>query len=555
MPKVSIIIPVYNTEQYLTEMLESVRNQTFKDFEAIIVNDGSTDNSQEIVETFCAADNRFSFVLQKNGGLSSARNTGLGRAVGDYVTFYDSDDSVPIYALEAMVNVADENDSDLVVGTRSDVVFSTKKINRPSMRFAERNEISKFDSDFVNSFSVCNKLFRRAIIEDNSLRFVKGSRIEDGLFVFSFLTKCETINGCKEEVYEYKKRTLFDAESSLSQSGRKETIESIHRDFNYLKENYISYIDSFDLVDKEQIKHAFEQKLIIREINLHLLNQFYRRIWTLDSEAVDLAIQLFNELAEQLDDEMRDTLRDAHLDIDLDNALRGKREIVEKPEIAIVITNAVSNKNLGKVLGSIYAQLSPCFTIYASDKKKAIVDKEYKEKENFSFLRASTPRRMLTKAMEQTNADCFIVINEDIVLDKSTLVVLVKFLKRHRKYDIATAPVFALNTEIMKSEEVRCICQLYEKALSQSEIKRNNLEWFDCLFGNKVIRRKALEKPATRKAFIKMDCNYLNRKLKLKRKTTTEVFVLAEEKEIIGLCKNRKAVRWYRRKAGGNGAK
>ena len=91
-PKLSIIVPVYNVEQYLDKCIKSILNQTFKDFELILVDDGSIDNSGEICDEYAKKDSRVKVIHKKNGGLAAARNTGLIIARGDYVGFVDSDD-------------------------------------------------------------------------------------------------------------------------------------------------------------------------------------------------------------------------------------------------------------------------------------------------------------------------------------------------------------------------------------------------------------------------------------------------------------------------------
>ena len=547
MPKVSIIIPVYNTEKYIGELLESVKNQTFTDFEAIVVNDGSTDGSQAIIEDYCAKDDRFTLFMQENRGVSAARNAGLDKARGAYVTFYDSDDTVPPHALESMYQTAEEHNSDLVVGGRSDVFFSIRKANKRAMRFAENEVINKFDSNFVYSFGLWNKLFRRTIITENNIRFGEGDYVEDGLFVFAFLEACETINGCNSDVYEYKKRVAFDGNPSLSQGGKKHILELIIRDFDIIHDRYINLVDESETAEKENLKHAFEQDLMYREINVQLLNQFYRRLWTIDSSAVDLAVEKFNELVTKLDPEAYETLKDAHLDINIDRPLKSREEIAENPTTAVIVTGGVSDANIDRVIASIYNQLSPTFAVYVSAGKEQAISEGYRDIENFHFIDAGDPQEMLDKVMSCSGAEFIIIINEDIILNGSSLLVLVKFLIRHGEFDMVMAPVHKIDMEHMTSQEIGCIGQLYDKSLSKKEKQKYQLEWFDCLYGNKVIRRKALENPETLKAYKEMDCDYLISKLKTKRKTTTEVFVCAEECDIISLCKSRKAVKWYKK--------
>ncbi len=113
MPKVSIIIPVYNVEKYLQRCLDSVVNQTLKDIEIICVNDGSTDNSAIILEEFSKKDERIKIVNQKNGGLSRARNTGLEHSNGDYIGFLDSDDWIDLDYYEKLHDAAERNNCDI----------------------------------------------------------------------------------------------------------------------------------------------------------------------------------------------------------------------------------------------------------------------------------------------------------------------------------------------------------------------------------------------------------------------------------------------------------
>ncbi|UKK68366.1 glycosyltransferase [Prevotella communis] len=113
MPKVSVILPVYNVEPYLDEALYSLENQTLKDIEIIAVNDGSTDNSLSILDKHALTDKRISIYSQKNKGLSGARNTGLNLCQGEYVYFMDSDDIIDKTALEECYNYAKKNDADV----------------------------------------------------------------------------------------------------------------------------------------------------------------------------------------------------------------------------------------------------------------------------------------------------------------------------------------------------------------------------------------------------------------------------------------------------------
>ena len=109
MPRLSIIVPIYNVEKYLPRCIESILNQTFKDFELILVNDGSTDSSYEILKEYENKYDNFRVINQKNGGLSAAKNAGIKIAKGEYIAFLDSDDYLDKNFLETLYNMAVNN--------------------------------------------------------------------------------------------------------------------------------------------------------------------------------------------------------------------------------------------------------------------------------------------------------------------------------------------------------------------------------------------------------------------------------------------------------------
>ena len=114
MAQITVILPVYNVEKYLKQCLDSIVNQTFKDFECLCVNDGSTDNSLSILQEYAQKDKRFKIITQKNGGTSVARNTGIKHTNTKYLTFIDSDDWITENYLEILYNKIEETNADIV---------------------------------------------------------------------------------------------------------------------------------------------------------------------------------------------------------------------------------------------------------------------------------------------------------------------------------------------------------------------------------------------------------------------------------------------------------
>ena len=177
---ISVIVPVYNVEEYLEECLDSIRKQTYTDIEVILVNDESTDGSKEICERYCEKDSRFKLINQENQGLSEARNVGVRASMGEYIFFVDSDDVIKVNILETlMLFMIDDVD---IVGCN----YSSKKEDlglqtNPNIVFKGNSFDAIFNCLHYGSaavkFTAWSKLYRRNIVE--AVQFPKGLIYED----------------------------------------------------------------------------------------------------------------------------------------------------------------------------------------------------------------------------------------------------------------------------------------------------------------------------------------------------------------------------------------
>ncbi len=196
--KVSIIVPIFNVEEYLEECLDSLERQTLKDIEVILVNDGSTDASGNIAEKYVMNDKRFKLVNRDNGGLSAARNTGLSVAVGEYVYFIDSDDYLADNAMEVLYDYAKEKEVDVVkfvaytfTDHNKDFTWdhnSGYKYNGNYPDVYSGVDILKRFIEYKDIYPSCCLIFtKRSVVENNNLRFVEGIIHEDNLYNFELI--------------------------------------------------------------------------------------------------------------------------------------------------------------------------------------------------------------------------------------------------------------------------------------------------------------------------------------------------------------------------------
>lgn len=207
-PKVSVIVPVYNVEHYLAKCLDSLVNQSLQKIEIIVVNDGSKDGSENIIQQYSAKyPNKIKSFAKENGGLSDARNFGINKATGDYFGFVDSDDYVSETMFEEMLNLAEKHDAEMVICNIQKVDEEgniTQKLtqipNMPEKIVLESN-FSVF-SDL--SYFACNKLFKKELFAHK--RFKKGVHFEDIQLIPQLLLECKTIAQTQNFHYQYLER-------------------------------------------------------------------------------------------------------------------------------------------------------------------------------------------------------------------------------------------------------------------------------------------------------------------------------------------------------------
>ena len=208
MPKYSIIVPVYNAEQYLTKSLESARAQTFDDIEIICVNDGSTDDSREIITDFALRDERIRLIDKPNGGPSSARNAGIDAATGEYICFLDSDDLLEPHACERLNRELAGYDVDAIVFGWS--YFPANQADRfvrehADVRYAyyERFEHKLLFSEMSNPY--LRLAIKRSALTDSGVRFDENLRVgEDCQFLFALYPRIGSVRLIADKLYRYR---------------------------------------------------------------------------------------------------------------------------------------------------------------------------------------------------------------------------------------------------------------------------------------------------------------------------------------------------------------
>ncbi|MBQ8418228.1 MAG: glycosyltransferase [Phascolarctobacterium sp.] len=244
MPKLSIIVPVYKVEQYIHKCVDSILNQTFTDFELILVDDGSPDNCGKICDEYAQKDKRVRVIHKENGGVSQARNLGIDEAEGEYITFIDPDDWIALDMYEKLFDLIGKEDLDVVCfevyevkGSKCSASFRFNEDKVMDGQTALRNILV----DIIDN-SPCNKVYKKIVWE--GVRFPVGRRFEDVATIYKTFHNSTKVGYMKKAFYYYLKREGSAIALSFDAQRRFEN-------FLGYKERYeFAQVHSKDAVDK-----------------------------------------------------------------------------------------------------------------------------------------------------------------------------------------------------------------------------------------------------------------------------------------------------------------
>lgn len=229
---VSVIVPVYNVENYLRECLDSIVAQTYRSIEVILIDDGSKDSSGEICDEYADKDNRVKVIHKENGGVSAARNTGLDVAKGEWISYVDSDDYIEDTMLETLICLAKENDVELAMCSFKDISECENVTQENDIRIFSKDELIYNyvvrNTDYCITEGIWDRIYKRVLVD--GLRFKTDRINEDILYTMEVFTRAHKAVYTSEKLYNYR----AGREGNIT--GRKATIDSI-KDKIYCSKN------------------------------------------------------------------------------------------------------------------------------------------------------------------------------------------------------------------------------------------------------------------------------------------------------------------------------
>ncbi len=267
---VSIIVPVHNSSKYLSACLESIINQTYKNIEIICIENGSTDNSLEILNNY---KDKIRLIIMKKSGLSLARNTGINASNGKYISFVDSDDFIENTYIEDLLKTLKKNNSELSICNYNEIhEEENKKVKTKSYpnKLIYEKEIKE---NLVNfNYAIWNKLYIKEIIIKNKIYFPENLKYEDIPFVLKYLTKIKSISKTEKYLYNYLIHT--NSEQTTVDERLLNMIDIMNLCKSITKKEYLE-----DLYIKSLITYSLKTRYLKNnKLRKEIINKFYKEL-------------------------------------------------------------------------------------------------------------------------------------------------------------------------------------------------------------------------------------------------------------------------------------
>lgn len=521
--KISIIMPVYNVQNFLEDALKSIQNQTFDDYEVIMVDDGSSDGSFEIMKRFSDSDPRFKSFSKENQGVSLTRNFALDHAKGEYIAFLDGDDLMPKKALEIMYRTAKEQKAQIVVGKMQEFSLAKKRIYKHTDALSKKKIVSKYDEDLIWSMMLGNKLFSRDLIESHGIRFEEIKYSEDAIFTMTCVYNSSVIAGCTEITNHYRKRLFWEG-NSVTQKVNSE----LFHDFIYAYEKVIAMAQhslkrDWGMLDAGASRNVLQLRYteisyisaLYEKLAISIMDQFYRQLWKEDDNVTEAIAAKIVEYKNFIIPQRWDKILKQNPELRLNKTVLTPKELAKKPLISIVITGNVKKEELQRVMASIYNQLFPAFEVLIQKNQYNFLEDFYKNKINLKVIDANTVVDAKNKAVKISKGMSILFVDQMTMFGNKTLINMYKELVGN-KTDMTVMKMKQLESNEIKNIEAQEVVNvLCYRQPAKCKTRYNN---FDNVLSNKLLRLSTLKSMGfqfTDKPW--KDCRKLYKKCKFKK--------------------------------------
>jgi glycosyltransferase involved in cell wall biosynthesis len=505
-------VPAYNVENHIRDSLNSLINQSFTDFEVIIVNDGSTDSTQDIIDEYCEKYSNFISINQKNKGVAVARNNAIKIAKGDYICFLDPDGDY--YVNDSLENInktiINKNINadafpDLIIGRQTMVDSWSSHSYENAKELSNLSIIEPYDKRILWTMSLINKAFSRKKIIEIGLLMPNLTHASDAVFTLSFIYSCDTIVGCPHEFLIYRKRLFLD-EYSLSQKSDIETINDYFSSYETIEKCFILFAEKYRKKLKKQNKYdkleEFEEKYLeyldefrYREAAILFIDQIYRFFWRMDEGILERCKEILIFFKAKMNIASWERLQRRNKDIFLNDLIIDKEKMAKNPIITIVV-NKFEKKTLERIMSNIYNSHFPSFEVFLSKCDFNKLDKTFKSKKNVKIIDYFSSHDFKNFAIDNSNGKYIMFVDEDIFfspkifksmfdkIDKSNFDWLIDPMCSITEAKFSNKDTYNINK--FSKREIINISSTYDSLLSDKLFKKEFLKNNDFNFSNNI---------------------------------------------------------------------
>ena len=431
----SIIMPVYNGANTVSYAVDSVLSQSYKDFELIVVDDGSTDHTLELLKKYREADSRVRIITQSNQGVSAARNTGIDHAKGKYIGFIDADDLVTADAFFRIHQTAVTYDAEMIVGKYERMdgfsIYQSKRMNR----MVSQLWIDKNDDNLVFCMSVYIKWFRKDIIDRYHVRFENYRYLEDAVFTYKFLQYVDRIYTCPYTIYR-NLRPLFFLGTSVTRNIDQQLFDQAWPACSRILSLTEDYGDNFLSVLRFRMLHSI------------FGNVFYRKLWSVDPNSERKLFRYMETLYDELSEEWKKYYLASNADCIRGEKLMTKEDHLRSPIVCLVVLS-MGKENIIPFLQCLYDQQEPSFIVYFDSALKKEVPQQYRKKKNLFFVKKS---RISKKALA-ADARYITFIDQDICYEIRSVKDAIYYLER-KEADSVYLPLIKIPDHLEDDRDV-----------------------------------------------------------------------------------------------------
>lgn len=409
--KISVIIPCYNCEKFISETLDCLLGQTLKDIQIIVVNDGSKDNSGKIIDEYAKKNPNILPVHQENAGVSAARNNGFAHATGKYTIFLDGDDLIGGEdALENIYNALEKTNSDLAVFRVMRFGYGGEEYTAIVDKIAADTEIDWLDKRLLWNFLVSNKCYRTELLRESEVKFPPMRYSEDGAFFMEFIhTAKPKITGVFGAAMKYRRRAPEEG-LSVTQCVSLELLKDFCKSYDSAYES------------AKNAPEEYRQELLYKSY-FSLINEFYRLLWSGDNDALAFMGERSEYLLSQMNE---DSLKKCRFTVkDMGEPVFDKTKIAENPFVTVTAKNCTQ-----EFINSLYAQSMPLFELIAPK------NSDVPNHENIRFSPAKPKGRITVKVSGKKALD-------------SRFLKVVSILKRSHKFGFLSDFVIVFGAKLL----------------------------------------------------------------------------------------------------------